>query len=203
MLETSLAYSHTPHEFSCGFSRLLVPLIKTESDLAELFVSNHTKIWNMYKRKEFCSLCRHDYDCDFHTRPVLLIPTTDRKQWEPLHTPMLAILDKISFDGYNRIETLYFLETFVFAYRLEVRFSRFSKLCSQTLFCALQKALKPYPSDPPCLVDQVRIWNEVIAPYPIDDPNLCIFLKLPFGSDCTVFSKIPPHAFDITTLEKS
>lgn len=203
MLETSLAYSHTPHEFSCGFSRLLVPLIKTETDLAEIFVSNHTKIWNMYKRKEFCSLCRHDYDCDFHTRPVILIPTTDRKQWEPLYNPMLAILDKISFDGYNRIQTLYFLETFVFAHRLEVRFSRFSKLCSQTLFCALQKALKPYPLNPPCLVDQIRIWNEVIAPYPIDDPTLCIFLKLPFGSDCTVFSKIPPHAFDITTLEKS
>lgn len=202
MLETSLTYSHTPREFSCGFSPLLLPLVVTETDLAEIFVNNHTKIYNMYKRKEFCSLCRHDYDCDFHTRPVILIPTTNRKQWEPLHTPMLAILDKISFDGYNRIQTLYFLEAVVFGYRLGTRFSRFSKICSQTLFCSLQKALKPYPTNPPCLAEQVCIWNEVIAAYPIDDPNLCIFLELPFGSDCSVFSKIPPHAFDVTTLEK-
>lgn len=181
MLEHTLNFTRCPVAFSSSMSPILLLAPSTGKGFStDLYVHNHTKIKNLIYSVDYCSSCHLRYHCDFHAKPAVLIPVPDPNFWSSLRSDILQVMDRLTFDGYNRIEALFFLKKFVFSGEIPVVF--YPKGCtSRNIFRRLQDLTAGHQCVP-VFNDQKRIWSQLCVPDPTA-PEMCMFANVQFGTD--------------------
>ena len=175
-LETSLAYTRCPLVFSKGMSPRI--LQKKEEYSYTIYVYNHTLLNNLAQCLEYCALCQPNYLCDFHTMPCSLLPVPNVEFWATLQNTLIKVVDRVTFDGYNRIQSLRFLQNTVMK-SVPHSIRAPNGLSQKNLFGRLQNLCSKSEHD-----EDEKIWTKFIEGF--DNPylpELCIFANVPFGTD--------------------